>query len=198
MKPILFIDFHGTLSKSYFWRSLDSDTREKIGKFLFTEPNLATRDWMKGVYTSEEVNQMIAKEFNLDYGILWSHFVNDCKTMDVPKEILLKIQYLRKSYTVVLLTDNMDCFSRFTVPSLGLDRYFDRIANSAVEKILKNVEGGKWFLRLAEEYGASVKKCFLIDDSKHACKVFSSLGGTSLQVTNDQSLNYWLEKIVLR
>jgi hypothetical protein len=34
MKPVLFIDFHGTLSHDYFWRSLDSSARKKIETIL--------------------------------------------------------------------------------------------------------------------------------------------------------------------
>ncbi len=195
MKPILFIDFHGTLSKSYFWRSLDREARENIERFLFTEPNLATRDWMKGVYTSEQVNQMIAEEFDYDYDTLWSHFVEDCKTMEILKEILLKIGELRAVYTAILITDNMDCFTRFTVPSLGLDAHFDFIANSSDAKMLKNENGGEWFLKLAREFNSAVDRSILIDDSVHVGKIFSQLGGRSLLVNKENSLAYWLDTL---
>lgn len=37
MKPILFIDFDGTLCHDRFWRNIDASGFEKIQNFLFGE-----------------------------------------------------------------------------------------------------------------------------------------------------------------
>lgn len=192
MKPILFIDFY-VLSQSFFWRSLDVRMRQKINTFLFTQPNLATRSWMKGVYTSEEINRKIADKFGLDYEILWQKFVEDCKTMDIPLNLLRKIQDLRSTYLTVLVTDNMDCFTRFTVPAFNLDTYFDYIASSSIERMLKNENGGELFRRLASGLRSSLDRSILIDDSEHVGKIFNELGGRHLLVNKDNSTEYWLD-----
>lgn len=75
---------------------------------------------MKGKYTAEQVNEKIAQEIGMPYEEVWQLFVNDCSTMRVPQEILEQLSSLRSRYTVILMTGNMDSFSRFTVPALGL------------------------------------------------------------------------------
>ncbi|MES2215815.1 MAG: hypothetical protein V4481_00780 [Patescibacteria group bacterium] len=195
MKPLLFIDFHGTLSNDYFWSSQSRDIRQKIEEFLFTTPNLATRDWMKGVYSSEEVNQMIAEKFGLEPEVLWKTFVEDCKKISVSPELLGLIADVRNKYTVILITDNMDCFPRFTVPFIGLTKHFDHIAVSSEEKILKNEKEGEWFRRLVKKFNSEMSRSILIDNSKSVCRLFDSLGGRAFLVTDEQSTAYWLLKV---
>jgi FMN phosphatase YigB (HAD superfamily) len=192
MKPVLFIDFHGTLSNDYFWKSLSREVRQEITHVLFSEPSLITREWMKGTYTSEDINKIMAEHLGLQYEELWHTFVNDCKSIQVIPEALPLMDELRKKYYTVLLTDNMDCFSRFVVPSLGLARHVDYIANSWDEKILKNEHNGEAFLRHVYRNNSSISDSILIDDSKSVCTLFENLGGTSYLVTRERPLTYWL------
>lgn len=77
----LFIDFDGTICHDRFWRSLPKNENQQIQDFLFSGKNSAVVDWMKGVYTSEEINQMVAKETGLLYEHLWevlSTIANPC------------------------------------------------------------------------------------------------------------------------
>lgn len=61
MKPILFIDFDGTLCHDRFWQNYLSDEAfKKIS--IFTSRRDITRAWMRGEYTSEEINAIVAKE----------------------------------------------------------------------------------------------------------------------------------------
>lgn len=195
MKPILFIDFDGTLCHDRFWRSLEPELQSKVQTYLFGVEKEKVRDWMLGKYTSEEINQMLAGELNTHYGVLWSTFVNDCEKMSVPTDVLNKIGNLRDRYITVLITDNMDCLDRFTVPALGLDKYFDLIVNSHSEKRLKNDDGGKAFQKVSEKYQSSISDSILIDNSTSSCQVFESLGGKSCLVTPEKTLLDWLETI---
>jgi len=117
MKPILFIDFDGTLCHDRFWRNIDADSFEQIQNFLFSENKLVIQDWMKGVYSSEDINRLISKELNIPFEKIWKVFVEDCKNMTISSNTLNRIEKFRKDYTTVLITDNMDCFTRFTVPN---------------------------------------------------------------------------------
>src|ERR1044072_1737700 len=124
MKPVLFIDFHRTLCHDLFWRSLPAEIVEKIRLFEFDEQKIAYR-WMRGEFTSEEINQQLAQVVGMEYAELWRVFVENCRTMHVSQQSLQNISGLREQFQIVLMTDNMDCFDRFTVPSLQLDHYFD-------------------------------------------------------------------------
>jgi FMN phosphatase YigB (HAD superfamily) len=193
MKPILFIDFDGTLCHDRFWRSLEPTIQQKIQANLFGLKKELVRDWMLGKYTSEEINQMLAEELGSDYDTLWSTFVSDCERMFVSQEVLDRIKILRSRYLTVLITDNMDSLDRFTIPALGLDQYFDLIVNSHIEKALKNDENGKSFQKVIEKYQSPISESILIDNSISSCEIFADLGGKSCLVTSEKALVNWLE-----
>ncbi|MDD2786293.1 MAG: haloacid dehalogenase-like hydrolase [Patescibacteria group bacterium] len=195
MKPILFIDFDGTLCNDKFWRSIDPVIFEKIQSFLFSENKSVKHDWMKGVYSSEDINRLIAKELNVPFEKIWNVFVEDCKTMAISRNSLDRIKELRNDHIVILVTDNMDCFTRFTVPAQKLDSFFDYIINSFEVKKFKEYNEGEIFIRLADRAGTKIEDCILIDNSKNLCTLFSKLGGKSHLVTSETPLDYWLDKL---
>jgi FMN phosphatase YigB (HAD superfamily) len=176
----LFVDFDGTICTDRFWQSLDEVARTQIQDTLFKDNHEMVYDWMRGKITSEEVNQNLANYLGIPYQQLWDTFVSDCSNMYVAPEILATIQTLRSRYYTVLITGNMDCFSRFTVPSLRLDQYFDTIVNSSDEGQLKTDNDGETFLKY---HKGNITDAVLIEDSPHTCEVFTQLGGTAMRVT---------------
>ena len=195
MRPILFIDFDGTLCHDRFWRSIEASSFQQIQNFLFSENKSVIQDWMKGVYSSEDINRLISKELNIPFEKIWKTFVADCESMTISKDILNRIEKLRKDYKTILITDNMDCFTRFTVPAQKLDSFFDSIVNSFENKKFKGHNEGEVFIQSADKTNTKVENCILIDNSKSACAVFSKLGGKSCFVTSENTLDYWLEKL---
>ncbi len=191
-KPVLFIDFDGTLCHDRFWRSLGPDHSKKIQSSLFSQDLRLVTDWMKGAYSSEEVNEKLALTLNVPFGFLWETFVKDCAGMSVDEAVLKKVNGLRKKYKTVLITDNMDCFERFTVPALKLDEYFDVIVCSSKEKMLKNEDGGKLFRDVMLRFDGIPAQSILIDDSKRSCSTFEALGGRSFLITKEKPLSHWL------
>jgi FMN phosphatase YigB (HAD superfamily) len=195
MKPILFIDWDGTLCFDRFWRSSNQKIVEHIQEFLFTQNNTMVNDWMKGKFSSEEINRLVADEIGIGYEELFQIFIQDCETMKVQPKIFEKIAALRERFTTVLMTDNMDCFSRFTSPALQLNRYFDRVVNSSAEKRLKREYNGKSFKDIADMFGSDIRKSILIDDSEETCRLFESLGGQSMQVNSPKDTSFHLDSI---
>ena len=195
MKPILFIDFDGTLCHDRFWRSADKVIQEKIQDYLFSTENTLASEWMKGSHTSEEINRILSKELNVDFETLWKIFVHDCETMRVSQVDLNLVAILKDRYYTVLATDNMDCLDRFTVPALRLGNYFDLILNSYNERMFKNDQEGKFYLSAAENHGVDIKDCILLDNSEKTCALFKRLGGTAYLISGSKSLVYWLGQI---
>ena len=194
-KPILFIDFDGTLCHDRFWRSLPKDQYEKIQKLLFSGNMTFAQEWMKGKRTAEEVNQYIAEELEIPFEEIWDFFVKDAESMYVSQEVLEKIGELRDRYTTILITVNMDSFNRFTVPALGLDKYFDAISNSYYEGKFKSDNGGEVFTDYLKKYAAPVEQSILIDDSPAACDTFNMLGGRTLQATTQEDISFHLSAL---
>lgn len=195
MKPILFIDFDGTLCHDRFWRSIDASSFEKIQNFLFGENKSMVDEWMRGVHSSEDINQLISKELNIPFEKVWSIFVADCENMSIPDSVLNRIENLKKNFHTILITDNMDCFMRFTVPALKLNSYFDSIINSFDYKKFKSDNGGEIFLQIVNDRGSKIENSILMDNSKSACDTFSKLGGITRFVTFEKPLAFWLESL---
>jgi FMN phosphatase YigB (HAD superfamily) len=150
---------------------------------------------MRGKYSAEEVNQIISEKIGMPFEKLWEVFVNDCKTMLVSKEALEKLHNLRNSHIVILITANMDSFSRFTQSTLDLDKYFDLISNSYYEGMHKADNQGELFLKYTNKYGVQIKDCILFDDSKKVHETFLNLGGKAYLVTPEQDIIYHLTNL---
>jgi beta-phosphoglucomutase-like phosphatase (HAD superfamily) len=181
----LFIDFDGTICTDRFWRSHPQYAR--IQQTLFeTNPQLAN-DWMRGQYSSEYINQFIADHTGINYEELWDLFVADAESMHVPTSILQICRELQSHFQVVLITGNMDCFSRFTVPALQLEKYFHAIVNSFDEQKLKTDNGGESFVHHCH---GNITDAILVEDSPKTIAVFCELGGTAHQV---ESLEHTLQ-----
>lgn len=196
-KPLLFCDFDGVLCHDRFWRSLPPEQYSAVQAALFAGPHAPStvNDWMKGLYTSEEINALLADKIGVDYHTLWRIFVQDCETMHVRADVLAEIDRLRARYVTILATGNMDCFNRFTVPALGLASHFDVISNSCNEGLFKTDNGGALFLRYARAYDVPMASCIVLDDSAEVCAVAENLGGRAFLVTPEHALLYHLRQI---
>lgn len=194
-RPVLFVDFDGTLCEQRYWRSLPNGQYEHIQRDLFGGDRTLVDAWMLGEYTAEEINRRVAETYGIPYEELWSIFVKDCETMTISPAVLEKLRVLRNSYTTILMTVNMDSFSRFTVPALELDRHFDHISNSWEEKLHKSDDDGALFLRYADRLKTDMQSCVLIDDSPSNCEQFEKLGGKAYLVTPETGVEEYLERL---
>lgn len=150
---------------------------------------------MLGKYSAEQINQLIADEIDMPFEELWPLFVKDCSSMHVDQSVLDRLSALRATYTLILITGNMDCFSRFTVPALKLNDYFDQISNSCDEGLHKTDHGGQIFSDYAAKYQLDISASILIDDSENACKVFAQLGGKACHITPQRDINHFLSAL---
>lgn len=196
-RPTVFVDFHGTICNDRFWRSLSDEQQLALQAFLFEKNGHLVDEWMRGLHTAEAINEIIAAELDISYDLVWAVFVADCRSMHISPGILSRLRQLRPLANIVLMTGNMDSFTRFTAPALGLDEYFDAISNSFDEGRLKTDDGGSIFGQYASRYGTPIEKCVVIDDAEDVCAVFTDLGGKALQVTGERTTEAILDGLLL-
>lgn len=196
MKPLLLIDYDGTICFDRFWRNVEPDIFAQIQSHLFGSDRSLVHAWMRGKLTAEQINHFLAERIKLDYQQLWQIFVADCQSMRISQATLTTVQNLREGFQTILLTDNMDCFSRFTVPALRLGDYFDEIINSADHGVMKDDNDGLLFETIINERAAKVGQCWLIDNSKSACSHFARRGGKVGFVDADHSIDFWLKQLL--
>jgi len=192
IKNIL-IDFHNTICFDKFLRSIKEREYNLISELLFQKNTEMINDWMIGKYTSEDIGKFVSEQTGLDYKYIWNNFIEDCKTMYVDAEVINLIKQVRgNGYKVFLVTDNMDCFDRFTLPALKLDLVFDAIYNSYNYKCLKSTG---LFDEVKKVENIDFTQSIMIDDSKSVIDTFKSLGGACRTVTSINDVKEILSSI---
>lgn len=193
---ILFLDWDGTLSHGRFWSGLDQERYQKIQQYLFGQNGSLVDEWMKGSVSSEDICAWLERSTGYASRDLLDVLIQSCEQM-VLREILTHlISETRKERYVFLITDNMDCFSRFTVPALQLRELFDGIVNSSDVKRGKRDQNGLSFQEIAGRHTIPLKECILIDDSQQTCSLFHGIGGHAYQALGVQHTAELLKTIV--
>ena len=136
----LFVDWHLTLSKSIFWEHLSDPAHPHHSIFDYMQnalfrpsaPGRWLLPWLRGQLTSEEVIASICQGTDFDAAFVLEELIVSCRRMSlVAQTIPASITSLRaRGIRVVIATDNVDTFHRWTVPSLGLQEIFDGILSS--------------------------------------------------------------------
>jgi FMN phosphatase YigB (HAD superfamily) len=181
-KPLIFIDFHGTLSTGTFWNTLPAEPLATIQQEIF-ENEVFLRDWMRGGLNCHDACRYAAHLTGLSEEYLQFELFRSCTKFSVDPSILDLIVELRSSFRTVLITANMDCF-KIVIKNLNLYSVFDEIINSADYGLLKEDNHGLLFEKVANGFASSLQEAILIDDSASVCDIFSGLGGRSVQVFN--------------
>jgi len=193
-RPILFVDFHGTISHQTFWNTLDRDHQEIIQAKIFSNSDFVG-GWMRGVFDSRAACRLASDLTGLCETYLLSQLLDSCSQFSVNRNVVRDLIRLRAHYQLVLITANMDCFAA-VARKLRLFDVFDRIANSADFGLLKEDKNGLLFKIVADSTGADLRKAVLLDDSPEVCRVFSNLGGRAIQVRNTKDTSSQLRQLL--
>lgn len=127
---------------------------------------------MRGVLTSEEVVDVVCQKTQLNPSSVLSELMLSCRQMQfVSPAIPQYISDLRaKGVTIVVATDNMDTFVRWTVPSLRLEMVFDDIlCSSEVQGLKSDVdEAGRsvFFANYLHDHHIGRGESLLLDDGE--------------------------------
>ena len=204
-RQAVFIDWHLTLSKSVFWEHMTTanpERYESLRKSLFVSLRQHHAGWMRGAWTSEQIMALVAQNTKLSYDFVFAEFVRSCQIMQfiAPEVPGLVAELRRRGVSVVIATDNMDSFSRFTVPAMGLSEMFDDVLNSFNLKALKediDTSGRSLFfhdyLRLQD---LAPEQCVLIDDCESTLEVAQRIGIGCRLVTAEHTLVHRLHDLL--
>jgi FMN phosphatase YigB (HAD superfamily) len=200
MQPkVLFIDWDGTLSNSRFWERWRTNPKELIKyqlieEVLFRDSKDLLVEWMCGYKTAGNVVQYIADVTGLLYEELITELQHSCENMVfIDEDLIHSIQKIRdKGIGVVVATDNMDTFSRWTAPALKLDDYFDGTLLSVDRGALKayvSADGtSPFFNHFFLSTGIKPNETVLLDNSPDN-RAVESFGMKFLQVTDKTPLS---------
>ena len=189
---VIFLDWNGTISKDYFWKSLktkNNELFEKINKILFVDNSYIINEWMLGNLKINDILNLLSKETKASQEYLMEELVFGFKQMDFVihdlKDIIKKIQ--KNDIKVVLSSDNMDIFS-YVIDNLNLKNIFDDILLSNILKHLKNDVDGNNHALFFHDYiiknNLKYDECVLIDDSKSLVDMCKKVGMNNIKIND--------------
>ena len=173
----VFVDWSRTLSTSLFWQQrpgcrLAAADSARVDSYVFSRAELV-RQWMVGAVAAEDVCTEAAGRLSLAAGDLLADLELSCRSMEFDDPAAVDaIQAIREQgIKVALATDNMDTFSRWTVPALHLGGIVDANLNSASLGTLKgHLAGGQspFFGPWLADQRIMPAEAVLVDDSPPA------------------------------
>ena len=205
---VIFLDWSGTLSKSKFWGHLQSSNDRDLSLFnkmeeaLFSQSKELLNPWMRGEYRSEDICEVVAEKTGVAYKLVFDEFVKGCKLMEICSlEVPKLLQSIKETGAmIVIATDNMDSFKRWTWPMLQ-EKYtnlFDGVLSSSELKVMKEDttnDANLFFDKYLKDNGLSYRECLLIDDSPDKKGIFSQIGLDYIQVLTTEKFIASLKKL---
>ena len=207
-KPkVAFFDWFATLSSSVFWEQLKDPNHphhnlaDKLEVSMFTNLGHLINPWMRGEYTTEEVLTEVSKDSGIPHDVVMEEFIAGCERMTLSAaEIPTLIDQLRDlGVRTIIATDNMDSFTRWTVPAMGLDTMFDGVLNSYDLKALKeDTENGRllFFHNFLTDNDIDPQDTVIFDDSDHKLVVLSKGGMRCIKVEPHTGIVTQLKKLI--
>jgi FMN phosphatase YigB (HAD superfamily) len=148
---------------------------------------------MRGKYTAEVFSKKIAKDTKLETEYVLGELIKSTEDMKFDsEEVLNQIQEIRqKGVKVIVATDNMDTFIRWTVPSLKLNKLFDGVLNSWELKALKgdfDRRTSRFFDNFFKNINLATTDCVLFDDSEDKENRIQNYGIEYVQISGSEDL----------
>lgn len=185
----IFFDFDGVLGSGRFYtgkfKENNPEAYQWIQKNIFGNKEYVLK-WMKGVIDYNQVNKYISDNINIDKTIIDKALIGTASGKLINKKVRAVAQDLKlKGYKLGIISDNMDVFTKFTVPEGKLNIIFDTIINSADYGLLKEDQNGKLFQMALEQIEEDdISRSLLIDDDDKTIKDFIKKGGNGYVYKN--------------
>ncbi len=194
-QTVLF-DFDGVLCKGRFYEKTllpdHSEIHDWIQMNIFGNKEMV-RDWMRNRVNSAEINELIAKNTGIECNFLNGLYEESIRRMKLEEEAIDLAESLKSSGKKIgIVTDNMDVFTKITIPNHRLNTLFDVIINSADHGLLKKDENGKLFDITLATLEEKIENSLMIDDSESTIKLYRQKGGRGFVYKSLVELKYFL------
>jgi len=201
---VIFSDWHGVLSRDPFWVSIRGSATHPLHARLeagmaevFNSESGLANEWMKGLLSSgqiiDEMGIQLDRRFRDDF--LARRLDFDCARMRVNAELFELLRLMRAEATVVIATDNMDCFARAFEQAQRRRRrpasdretladwavICDDLICSSHVAALKAEDPQAFFGPWLAANGMGFADAVLIDDRADNCTAFTSRGGAAIR-----------------
>lgn len=176
--PLLLLDFYGTVSSGRYWECLPRGEFERVNRYLFQERRDIVQAWMTGRCNAEQVVALASSATGLNRDYLWASLVSSSMQLAVPDAVQAMMAKVAAHAEIVMLTENTDCFSRFTWPHAKWREHVNGVVNSHAARCRK-VES----LLAASEHLQHRSSVYLVDDSEPVVAAARDLGIVALHTS---------------
>jgi FMN phosphatase YigB (HAD superfamily) len=201
---VIFVDWHGVLSRDPFWTSIRESATHPLRQQLeaglsgvFAKESSTAHEWMKGLLSTDEIIAAMGihldRRFRDDF--LARRLDVDCGRMKVNVGLLEVLRSMKAHASVVIATDNMDCFIRNFDHARARRRrprpesstladwaiICDDIICSSEVGALKAEDPIAFFGPWLSAHNLGFADAVLIDDRDDNCAAFAAQGGTPVQ-----------------
>ncbi|CAN5297311.1 hypothetical protein BH20ACI2_BH20ACI2_02220 [soil metagenome] len=190
-QSVVFVDWHGVLSKDVFWSHVLNKSRHPLFKqvtavrsSIFSQNTDLISAWMKGLLTTTQVILEVGGKQGQD--ALVQSLIQGCKKASVDYKLLSELQKIRSKSFVVLATDNMDCFFENIDHNRIVSEGFDSLLCSSKLGVLKSDDPERFFKPWLDHHRLHFSDALLLDDSEENCRKFEVAGGRSLLVKSTE------------
>jgi len=180
LQSILF-DFDGVLCRDRFYRATllpdHQDICDWIQANIFSDKEL-THKWMRGQTDSAAINRLISEKTGIGYELLNGLYEESIRSMKLEAELVDLARSLKAvGKKIGIVTDNMDVFTRITIPNHRLSELFHVVINSADHGLLKRDENGRLFDIALGKLGSGIEDSLMIDDNATTIELYKQKGG---------------------
>lgn len=201
----IFIDWDGTLNKQQFWQAWRGDsefngTYDLIEQTLFVARHRILNEWMTGKVSAEQVCELLGKETGIRPNKLLDELKASCEAMTIEPSALAVIKKARAAgYKVYVATDNMDTFTRWTVPALKLFDDFDGVYSSYevghLKREIDDRSNSIFFQTILSGLSLNPRKVIMIDDSSDT-RIIESMGMKFEKIDNPTGVAAVIEEVI--
>jgi len=186
---VVFVDWHGVLSRNVFWSSILSNPKHRLHRqlraamaLLFDSENSLLTDWIRGRRSYHDVVRWLVDEMDVkaDPQFLARRLLRDCRKVTVSQSLIAELQSMRRDCYLVVATDNMDCFKDTLDDISEVRDTFDAAICSSEIGLTKQDSIVQFFQPWLNQYALSFSDAVLIDDRQENCRRFVEAGGTAI------------------
>ncbi|MFA5210970.1 MAG: hypothetical protein WC414_00510 [Patescibacteria group bacterium] len=188
---VIFIDWYKTLSNSLFWDN--SIYFSSFREFLFINNRPLLDSWMRGEYTYLDIAKILSEKFSISFTDILSDLEYSSKNMKfVSEDIPILLNKIRnKGIKVVLASDNMDTFRKFTMPAMNLEKMFDDfLLSPEIKALKKDIKDDSlvFFAKYFEKNNLLYNEAILIDDNDEHAEIYLQKGFKIEKINNVSEL----------
>ena len=207
-RSVIFVDWHGVLSRDLFWGSITASARHPLRYALqeelaaiFAKDVTTAHEWMRGEMSSADIIEDMRVTLPARYGpdYLKRKLAADLGKVSINTELVTLLAGYRPDALVVVATDNMDCFATAfgrakhrprrkraeTQPPIAefaaCVARCDDILCSSERGTLKSEDPRTFFGPWLEQSGLGFSDAVLVDDRVDNCEAFAAYGGRALR-----------------